>query len=161
MALSSALLTMSLVPFQLTPFLDLGASVDDVDFSNTSFVETGRNGLFVVGALETQGGRFLTFFRTDGTQGHTVRQIELITSRPGSTQTFDVETTGSCEWLKKKLSLSYGAPVLNEVTENDGYRHRKIQWHDPRHTLVVSYWEATEHPLEAAQDCGTTAEVIE
>lgn len=161
MALSAVLLTTALVPFQITPFIKLGETVDGVEFSESSFVEKGRNELFVVGALETKGGRFLAFIRTNGHPGHTVRQIELLTFSPDSPRTFDVETTGSCDWLKKRLSLAYGAPVLNEASTTNGYTQRKINWQDSKLSLVVAYWEGTSNSMSQAQDCGLKAEVVE
>lgn len=152
------ILTVALTPFELTPFAQLGQDKDTVNFEATPFTKVSEHALFTGGALQTGGGTYLVFLRTNGSQDPAIRSIEFVSS---AQPTFGVTANGSCEWLKKQLTLAYGAP---STTRDDPYPDsiiRKIAWQNAGRSVVVDYQETvSKKPLSVSSECGFTAKLV-
>lgn len=153
-------LALASTAFHFTPFAAIGQSVESLDFRGSQFEERARNHLFIAGKLETKGGAFLVFLRTDGTKPRAIRSVELI-SDPLGHATFNVRASGSCEWLKKKAFLAYGRPVENEVSNGNGSVFRKIRWQEQKTSLVITYTELVKTQTALDVSCDLVAEVVE
>lgn len=153
------LLAVTLTPFPLTPFAQLGQQVDSLKLVDTSFTVRAENNLFVAGDLQTQGGTFLVFLRTDGTADQSIRAIEFVSD--DTSTLYGVRAQGSCDWLKKKLGLLYGTPVNAEEGGGPDSTFKKVTWQDSKHSVVVSYHEQVTTSFPRAVACGLTAQIID